>query len=101
MMKENVSNCGLVPGQIIISKAGHDRGKIYAVIKTEADGAWLADGKLRTIDRPKFKNRKHIQKTHYMVSDITGTAKEAPMTDLSIYKCIKVYASKLKINQEE
>lgn len=44
-----------------ISKSGHDKGSIYVIQKQEADRYYLVDGKLKTIDKPKVKNKKHIQ----------------------------------------
>ena len=48
-------------GFLASSKAGHDKDKIYIIINEDAEYVWLADGKLRTVDRPKKKRRKHIQ----------------------------------------
>lgn len=95
MRKVNVDDCSLVPGQIVISKAGHDQGKLYAVVRADGDGAWLADGKVRTMDRPKYKNRKHIQKTLDIITFENGTDGDSRMNDIRIFKAIKAYASKL------
>jgi len=42
------------------SRAGHDKGKVYVIISSENDYAWIADGKSRTVEKPKKKNLKHI-----------------------------------------
>lgn len=44
-----------------ISLAGHDRDKIYLIVGEEKEYVYLADGKIRTCNNPKKKNRKHIQ----------------------------------------
>lgn len=48
-------------GFMAVSKAGHDRGKIYLIIREEEEYVYLVDGKSRTFENPKRKNRKHIQ----------------------------------------
>ena len=48
-------------GNVAISKAGHDKGSRYLIVKIEKDFAYLVDGKLRKLDKPKKKNIKHIQ----------------------------------------
>lgn len=48
-------------GMFAISKAGHDKGRMYLVLKEDDDYVYLADGKIRTIDNPKKKKRKHVQ----------------------------------------
>ena len=48
-------------GCMAISLAGHDRDKIYLIVGEEKEYVYLADGKIRTCENPKKKNRKHIQ----------------------------------------
>ena len=48
-------------GRLAFSKAGHDKGKLYLVIREEGERVWLADGRTRGVLSPKKKNRKHIQ----------------------------------------
>ena len=43
------------------SKAGHDKGHVYVIIKEEEAYVYLADGSVRTIERPKKKKKKHVQ----------------------------------------
>ena len=47
---------------IIVSTAGRDQGKLFYVIGTDPVYLLLANGKDRTLDKPKRKKRKHIQK---------------------------------------
>jgi len=51
----------LEPGMLAKSLAGHDRKKIYIIIKIEAEYVWVADGRCHLVESPKKKNRKHIQ----------------------------------------
>ena len=47
---------------VVVSTAGHDQGEIFYVIGIEGDFLYLANGKDRTLDRPKRKKQKHVQK---------------------------------------
>lgn len=48
-------------GKFAKSKAGHDKDKIYIIIKEEAEYVYLVDGIYRTLEKPKRKNKRHIQ----------------------------------------
>lgn len=48
-------------GMPAVSRAGHDSGRVYVIIGTDGAYVYLADGKIRTLDRPKKKKKKHIQ----------------------------------------
>ncbi|GFI69904.1 hypothetical protein IMSAG249_01729 [Lachnospiraceae bacterium] len=48
-------------GMFATSKAGHDKGQMYIIIKEEGDFAYLADGRTRTLENPKKKRKKHLQ----------------------------------------
>ena len=52
----------LTIADVVISTAGRDEGSLFYVL--EADETWLllADGKGRTIEKPKRKKRKHTNK---------------------------------------
>lgn len=44
-----------------ISKAGHDKGQMYVILKEEGEYLYLVDGKTRGVDNPKKKKKKHVQ----------------------------------------
>lgn len=48
-------------GYFAYSLSGHDKGKVYLIANEDKDYVYLADGDVRTIDRLKKKNKKHIQ----------------------------------------
>ncbi len=58
-----------------VSKAGHDKDSIYVIIKEEADMVYLADGRHKPLEKPKKKNKKHIQKIEKLPKEITGAIK--------------------------
>ena len=47
---------------VVVSTAGRDQGKLFYVIGTDPVYLTLANGKDRTLEKPKRKKRKHIQK---------------------------------------
>lgn len=48
-------------GYFATSKAGHDAGSLYVIVGEEGAFVYLSDGRLRSMDRPKKKSRRHIQ----------------------------------------
>ena len=49
------------PYEIVLSLAGHDKGKLFFVLREEGEYVLLADGKGRKLATPKRKRKKHIQ----------------------------------------
>ena len=47
---------------VVISTAGRDQGKLFYVIGTDPEFLMLANGKDRTIEKPKRKKSKHTRK---------------------------------------
>ena len=52
----------LIISDVVVSTAGRDQGKLFYVIETDPVYLTLANGKDRTLEKPKRKKRKHIQK---------------------------------------
>lgn len=48
-------------GMFATVTAGHDKGRVYLIIREEGDFVYLADGKNKGQDNPRKKRRKHIQ----------------------------------------
>ena len=48
-------------GYLARSTAGHDKGTLYIIIEETEQSVLVADGRLKTIEKPKRKNKKHIQ----------------------------------------
>ena len=47
---------------VVVSAAGRDQGKLFYVVDLDADYLMLVNGKDRTLEKPKRKKRKHVQK---------------------------------------
>ena len=58
---EAMQNRGLVAGQLVISTAGHDTGRVYLVIAVMDQFVSCIDGKFRPLDKPKRKRWRHLR----------------------------------------
>ena len=47
---------------VVLSTAGREKGQLFYCVGTDDQFVLLADGKGRTLDKPKRKKRKHVQK---------------------------------------
>lgn len=61
----------LIIGQVVISKAGRDKGQQFVVLSIVSDEYVLvANGDSRTIEKPKKKKIKHLTKVDIILNDI-------------------------------
>ncbi len=74
-------------GAIVRSAAGHDKGRLYVVLCAEEKYLFLADGRRRTIEKPKKKQIKHVEFTG------AGTDVSKLRLDAHVRKAIKNYIS--------
>lgn len=51
----------LEPGMLARSKAGHDKDRMYVIIRAEDEFVYVADGDLRPLCHMKRKNARHLQ----------------------------------------
>ena len=56
-------------GEFATSKAGHDKDRLYLIVGEEGECVYLCDGRLRGVEHPKKKKKKHIQIIHSSVQD--------------------------------
>lgn len=56
-------------GSIVCSKAGHDKGALLIVVAMDNGYAYVSDGKLRTVEKPKKKKLKHLQGTNFVTEE--------------------------------
>lgn len=49
------------PGCLAMSLAGHDKGRLYVILRDAGEYVILTDGDIRPAARPKRKNKKHVQ----------------------------------------
>jgi len=48
-------------GMLVKSKAGHDIGRLYVIIRKEGEYLYLSDGHFRPLNKLKKKKKKHVQ----------------------------------------
>ena len=46
---------------VVMSLAGHDKGQIYVAVGEKDEKLLLCDGKCKTLENPKPKNKKHLK----------------------------------------
>ena len=56
-------------GELATSKAGHDKHRLYMIVGEEGECVYLCDGRLRGVEHPKKKKKKHIQIIHSSAQD--------------------------------
>lgn len=79
-------------GKFATSKAGHDKTKLYIIIKEDLEYVYLVDGDLKPIEKPKKKRKKHIQ----IINKVDETIHNKLETSKIIYnedikRAIKLY----------
>ena len=52
----------IIISDVVVATAGRDQGKLFYVVGTDPVYLMLANGKDRTLDKPKRKKRRHVQK---------------------------------------
>ena len=72
------------------SLAGHDKDHVYVVVKEDDSNVYLADGKSRTLDSPKKKNRKHVQLILQLPEDYTQLLRSAAV-DSDLIHVLRLY----------
>jgi len=53
-----------LPGRLVKSLAGHDKDKVYVLLKEEEDVLFVSDGRYKPVEEPKKKKKKHVQLSH-------------------------------------
>ena len=67
-------------GFFAYSKTGHDAGECYVIVSAAGNDLYLANGKNRTIQEPKKKNRVHLFVTKQAVPDVNLLIKGEPVS---------------------
>ena len=76
------------------SLAGHDAKTVYYVVRQEGDFFYLSDGRLKTVEHPKKKNKKHLQIIRNIPRVVADILKEDVSDDnAKIRKALKAYQS--------
>lgn len=81
------------------TKAGHDKNQIYFIIKEEEEFVYLINGTTKSVEKPKKKNRKHIQVIKNLPNEVKEVI-EKDITNENVKRAIKIY-KKLKQESED
>ena len=58
-----------VRGEVVCSRAGHDKGSFFTIVRIENGFAYIADGRGRSVLDPKKKNLLHLAQTKTVLSE--------------------------------
>lgn len=87
---------------LAVSKAGHDRGRVYVVLREAGEYVFLADGEKKTAENPKKKNRKHIQPVLRIPREAEEILnREENLTDREIRRALKLYRKREDMKEQE
>lgn len=72
-------------GSVVLSLAGHDKGRAMVVTRIDGEAVFVADGKERRLDKPKKKNKKHVCATHKAIelSELTDKSLRRTLREMS------------------
>lgn len=84
-------------GMFAISKAGHDKGKMYLVVGEDETTVDLADGRIRMLDNPKKKKKKHVQ---IVKKDFDTVLMHKLLEKETIYNEEIKHAIRIRVNKE-
>ena len=90
-------------GSFVKSKAGHDKDHIYIIVKEDKEYVYLVDGKIKTLENPKKKKKKHIQiiKKYADIAICEKLQETIPLKDEEIKRAIKLVSIKMKNSDEK
>ena len=84
---------------IVESLAGHDRGEIFAVVATDGEFLYLANGKQRKLQKPKRKKVIHARRAFQCSSPLAEKLVSGAATDGEIRKELAVLRDR-KLTEE-
>lgn len=84
-------------GQIVVSRAGRDKGKFFIVAGIENElYLYISDGSLRKVEKPKKKKVKHLKLTDEVVSPISEKLeKKLKVNNSEIRKSLAEYQNRV------
>ncbi len=92
-----MNNKELKIGQIVYSTQGRDKGEYYIVLTASSNICYVADGKYKTINKPKKKNNAHLCATPVIITEIAQKLSDnKKINDQMIYHSLYEYKKGLK-----
>lgn len=79
-------------GQVVYSKKGRDKGKAFIVYDCNEEYAFLVDGDLRKLEKPKKKKLMHVQMTKHIDNEVKKKLDEnLYLNNADIKKALEAY----------
>ena len=82
-------------GYFATSLAGHDKGLTYVITGVDNEYVYVADGVSKTLEKPKKKNKKHIQiikkKAIEIIADEQHVKAQKLADNEQVKRAIKLY----------
>ena len=79
-------------GQVVFSKSGRDKAMPFIIVGIDGDYVYLADGKLRKLEKPKKKKKMHVQICNDIIEDIKTKLENALyLNDSDLRKALRPY----------
>ena len=63
---------------LAVSKAGHDKDRVYVVLEDDGQYCWLCDGKRKLLENPKKKKFMHLQIIKKVPAELTDWMEKMP-----------------------
>ena len=79
-------------GNLVISKKGRDKGRLFVVLYTlDAEYVLLCDGSLRKVSHPKKKKRMHLAPTAYACPELPELYEQGRLLDSDVRTALAPY----------
>ena len=76
-------------GMLAMSLAGHDKGTLYYIRRSDGENVDLVDGRIRTLDHPKRKKCKHIQVIKEIQEELIALEESGKLHNEDIRRVLK------------
>jgi len=78
------------------SKAGRDKNQLYIILDAADNYVYVVDGRLKTLEKPKRKNVRHIQIINEIDMELVRKKKNnEAISNEDIKRAIKLYKSRI------
>ena len=78
-------------GMLAVSKAGHDMDHLYVIMDMDSEYVYLVDGRIRTLDCPKKKKKKHVQIIHWKDVNLIDKIMNKTLINEDVKRVLKLY----------
>lgn len=88
---------GVRPGAVVRSLAGRDQGSNYIVLRhVDERRVTVIDGRQRSVDRPKFKNRRHLEVLGWVDANLALRLERGDrVSDMDVMKALEAWPSRV------